>query len=578
MKKLTVSALSVALIALGGQSLLSVQRVRAQAGACAAAGANGLRSIPAIQGAGAASPCVGSTVTTEGVVVGDFQGPQGLRGFYLQDPTGDADPATSDGVFVFQGNDRPGTGSATDVMVGDRVRVVGKVEEFGNQTQITSINGVTFVAAGAPVRPTPVEFPVDAVELESLEGMLVRVPEGTITETFALGRFGELVVATTRQFHPNNGGATAALNLGARLLLDDGSTVQNPRITPYLGAAGTRRVGDRVSGLVGILGYGFDQYRLQPTTRPSFAAANPRPAPARPDGGLRVASFNVNNYFTTLGSRGAGTPEEFRRQQAKIVAALRAMDADVVGLVEIENNGATAGEALVAALNSSYGASVYAAVRAPAGGYGGDAIKVDIIYKPARVQPVGAPISRPDPVFERFPVAQTFRPASSGGTAFTVVVSHLKSKNCGSGAAADPDAGQGCWNLKRTEQARALAGLVKDLQASSGDPDVLVMGDLNAYEQEDPVGVLDDVMENLALRVPRAERYSYVFRGEAGYIDHALATPSLAAQVGGVAFWHINADEPPALDYNDWNPEANYRPDPYRSSDHDPVIVSLNLR
>jgi uncharacterized protein len=114
---------------------------------------------------------------------------------------------------------------------------------------------------------------------------------------------------------------------------------------------------------------------------------------------------------------------------------------------------------------------------------------------------------------------------------------------------------------------------------AAGDPDILVLGDLNAYGAEDPiVSLTGGGLQNLLLRVPAAERYSYVFDGEAGYLDQALATASLARQVAGVTIWHINADEPSVLDYNtEFKAQDLYAPTPYRSSDHDPAVVGLRL-
>jgi len=538
-----------------------------------------------IQGKGASSPLVGQQVTTEGVVVGDYQEPDQLRGFFLQDPIGDGDPETSDGLFVF-------TPSGPPVNAGDYVRITGKVREFassgdtqGTLTELEEVRSSLVCASGISVRPTPVSLPVgNPNDLERYEGMLVSFPQTlTVTEVYNLGRFGEIgLAANGRLYHPNNGnglGDTAEGNPRRRILLDDGSNTQNPRPIPYLSAAdtsGTRRVGDSLTGLTGILSYGFSSYRVQPVGAVGFAPANPRPqAPEDVGGSLRVASYNVLNYFTTLGRRGAGDQAELERQRAKLVAALRALDADVVGLIEIENNGDGALNDLVGALNAALGASTYAAV--PTGTLGTDEIKVALIYKPARVKPEGAFRVDDDPVYSRPPLAQTFR--DQGGGRFTVVVNHLKSKGSCPSDPKDPnqDYGQGCWNALRVQQTQRLLSFIQGLQAT--DPDVLVVGDLNAYAQEEPLEVLTRAgLENLIRRIPAKERYSYVYNGESGNLDHALATSSLAAQVSGVTEWHINADEPRVLDYNlEFKPDDRYAPTPFRSSDHDPLLIGLRL-
>src|SRR3712207_93429 len=203
-------------------------------------------------------------------------------------------------------------------------------------------------------------------------------------------------------------------------------------------------------------------------------------------------------------------------------------------------------------------------------------------YKPARVTPVGAAANDPNPVFQRQPLAQTFS-LNSNGEKFSVVVNHFKSKGSCPSSASDPNAdqgdGQGCWNAERVEQAQALLSFIGAVQAAAGDPDVLVIGDLNAYAKEDPIlelvnGGLTDMSPSLL----GAEAYSSVIDGQAGYLGHALATSSLVPQVSGVTEWHINADEPSVIDYNtEFKPQDLYTPTPYRSADHDPVVVGLNL-
>jgi hypothetical protein len=322
------------------------------------------------------------------------------------------------------------------------------------------------------------------------------------------------------------------------------------------------------------------------------------------NGSLKVASFNVLNYFTTftngqtasgqtgqgctLGSgsvtasncRGANNLVEFQRQQAKIVAAIIGLDADVVGLMEIQNSD-VATQDLVAALNARAGAGTYASVNSAS--IGTDAIKVDILYKPARVQrlggvvlPTGADLSNYTAASGRPPLAQRFSSAGNNG-GFWFVVNHFKSKgSCP--ASGDIDLGQGCFNTGRTQQANALNSFVDKLKAQ-GEPDVLMMGDFNSYLLEDPTQALEAAgHESLLKRMAANDRFTYVFGGETGALDHAYSSASLRQQVSGVSVWHINADEPSVLDYNtDFNTDDRFAPTPFRASDHDPVLVGLTL-
>lgn len=480
-----------------------------------------LTPIYNIQGSGTASPLVGSGVTSEGVVVGDFQGSTGLNGFYIQDRTGDDNSSTSDGIFVFAPN-------SIDVKVGDAVRLSGTVSEFSNQTQLGNLSALDIVGSGA-VTPTAIDLPVKSVsDLERYEGMLVNFlsADGRLFNPTNFIDPTDIPASETENDENNVAAVTAQQNLNnsSRILLDDASNTQNPTIIPFLREDNTLRVGDTTKNLTGVLGYGFNNYRVQPTVAPVFAATNPRTAaPEDVGGNVKVASFNVLNYFNGDGmgggfptSRGADSLAEFERQSDKIVSAITAIDADVLGLIEMENDGDGANSAiaeLVDRLNASVGTPTYDYIRDPASGVGTDAIKVAFIYKPDSVTPVGQALSDTDAIYNRLPVAQTFSLNSNGET-FPPVVNHFKSKGgTGTGLDADQGDGQGAFNAQRVQQAQALRDFVNGLKTSSGDSDVLVMGDLNAYGEEDPIDVLraGELVDELGRFIP--DPYSFVFQG-----------------------------------------------------------------
>ncbi len=562
-------------------------------------------TIPQIQGSGAASPLAGQTVTTRGVVTADTQGSSGLNGFFLQDAAGDADTLTSDGVFVFVPSANPL--ASVNVAVGDEVAVIGRATEFNTLTEIDFVTALEVCGLAAVPTATAYNLPEPSNgDLERVEGMLVSIPQTlTVQQNFFLGRFGQLTLGSGgRLFTPTNiypAGSPEAVDLAdqnqrALLVLDDGTASQNPNPIPYIGEDQTNRAGDTVSGLVGVVDYGsinsnsaIRDYRLHPSTPPSFERANDRTdEPEDVGGNLTVASFNVLNYFTTFGGlgRGANNQAEFDRQRAKIFSAMAAMDAGVLGLIEIENLPGTSAVAnLVEGLNAYVGEpGRYAAIADPATGVGDDAIKVALIYQPGVVTPVGASASYVGSEFDlaRPPVAQTFA-LNANGEQVTVVVNHFKSKNCDpepSGGDVDSGDGQGCYNATRTAQATALAGFVSSLAATSRDPDVLVVGDLNAYAEEDPILALESagLSDQIERFVGKDAAYSFVFDGQSGYLDHALASAALDGQVNDVTEWHINADEPSVIDYNlEFKPQDLYTPTPFRSSDHDPVVVGLDL-
>ncbi|HEY7821006.1 MAG TPA: ExeM/NucH family extracellular endonuclease, partial [Vicinamibacteria bacterium] len=559
--------------------------------------------IHGIQGNGLESPLVGASQILEGIVVGDFQGQNGVGGFFVQeeDLEADADPGTSEGIFVVDGF------SGTAVSVGDRVRVGGTVVEFFGLTELANVVAVEICAPGAGgATASTLTLPVTSVsDLERYEGMLVQFPQELfVTGNFTQGRFGEVDLSVGgRLFIPTAWtapGAPAAalqdLNNRSRILLDDGSNVQNPLpLPPYLGADGTLRAGDRTVILTGVLSFGFGRYRLQPTTPVAFERVNARPAdPPRVGGTLKVASFNVLNYFTTLDDgglhcgptgglecRGADNAEEFSRQRTKIVDALSKIEADVFALIELENNAFEASMDLVQGLNDILGAGTYDFL--DTGTIGTDAIKVGFLYKPSSVTPVGLTAILDD-VFPfdlntRPPIAQAFQ-ENANGRQVTLVVNHFKSK--GSPCDGDPDLldGQGNCNQTRVSAAQRLLEWLATDPTGTGNDRILVLGDLNAYAKEDPIAVLEGAgYVNLLDRFLGSEAYSFVFDGQSGYLDHALANATLAPFVTGTAEWHINADEPIALDYNtEFNQPLLYQANAFRSSDHDPVIVGLDLQ
>jgi predicted extracellular nuclease len=623
--------------------------------------------IGVIQGAGAATALSGETVTVQGVVVGDYEYPGSgpthdhLRGFFVQNPAGsdDGDPATSDAIFVFNfDND--------NVSLGQVVQVTGTVSEFdptGTGVTLTELTAtsIELCTSIAVIDATPVRLPLaSATDLERYEGMLVSLPQTlTVTEHFHLGRFGQVLVsAGARLSQPTSvsppGAPALALqahNELNRILLDDHLQAQNPdpiafgRSGRALSASNTLRGGDTVRGVVGVLTHTDATsdpwvpaitdpmaYRVRPInalhgTLPGFLPANPRPAPtAVVPGRLKVAAFNLLNYYNTFGiaactngiggsatdCRGADGVAEFDRQWPKTVAAIIGTGADVIALSELENDGyagTSAIQDLVDKLNAATAPGSYAFVDADrrtgvVNALGVDAIRVGLLYKPAKVEPVGQTAALRTGAFGIFTIssapgtaqrnrpalAQAFEEVANGGARFIVVANHLKSKGrpCDDNLAPvgpDPDArdGQGNCNLTRTQAARDLATWLAADPTGTGDPDVLIVGDLNAYARETPVTTLTAAgYVDLIQWSGGALSYSYVFDGQWGYLDHALASPSLAAQVGGALGWQINADEPNVLDYRTSFKSAGqavslYAAGVYRASDHDPTVVGLDL-
>lgn len=567
--------------------------------------------IGAIQGEGALSPVLGRSVEVEAIISARFL--DGLGGFFLATEPGqdDHNPVTSEGVFVRYEQPLPRMPRYA------RVRLRARVAELGEapDTMTALIEVSDLIECGKPVKLTAQALtgpPETLVGWEALEAQRLNLPGPvSVIGNDNLLRSGELSIsfdgrdfAGTEMYAPGpEAAARAEANRRTRLVLDDGQLNTYPQRLWFLPAgliAETPwRVDSQVSGIEGVLEQRDGIWRLQLTDPLASATQAPRPGePPELDGDLRIASFNVLNYFNGDGEgggfpteRGAETPIAFSRQREKIIAALAAMQADVVALMEIENDGFGEDSAiadLTRGLNHALGkeAGDYSFVRVDAPTIGSDLITVGMLYRQGRVKPLAAPALLAEEPFlslGRPPLAQSFEAA---GLKFTLVASHFKSKGgCDTADAPNRDQGDGqsCWNATRVSMAQSLWDWMQSDPTGSGSKHFLAVGDFNAHGEEDPIRLLKsrgmrDVIAETAAEPP----YSYVFQGESARLDQALASPELAARVSRAALWHINADEAPAFEYGSAGYDARslrarYRPDPFRSSDHDPVLVGLKL-
>jgi VCBS repeat-containing protein len=551
---------------------------------------------------------------------------------------------------VFQG----AGASPLDVAEGMRVRVTGVVSEQFGMTQLQNVTVQVLPGSGAgDVSATVLNLP--SANLEAFEGMLVTVPQKLVViDQGNLDNFGEIKLYAaegdglaglvdeapdgrpytfTQTNDPSKEGFAAHQAEVARrsIIYDDGQSgtpdpLRNPDGDGAYSTATAIQNGDSIIGLTGVLDYGFNAFRLRSVDdgQNDFADTNPREAAAADVGGtLKVASLNVLNFFVTLNTnpnddrsntdpsdnidngmdpRGANDEAEFQRQVAKLVHAITVLNADIVALMEIENdfskptspdflNGDYATRAalyriegnavgyLVEKLNEAAGGDVYSYVDPGMNSVGTDAIAVAFIYKNDVVGIASGTKVAVDlhAVNDRPTVAVTFEQFSTGET-FTAVANHFKSKGSGSGAGnTDILDGQGRSNGDRVAQATRLDEWLETKPTTSADGDYLLLGDFNAYHQEDPIRLLS--REGYAPLGVNTD-YSYTFDGQIGSLDHALANASLRAQVSGITKWHINADEAEALDYNlgSGRSPALFDPaSPFRVSDHDPILVGLAL-
>jgi len=569
--------------------------------------------ISAIQSDKKSTPFKGVPVIVEGVVTKDLQKATEQKGFFIQDLSPDTSNLTSEGIFVFDSL------GSVDVVVGNVVKVSGTADELFNQTVIRKVTSIIVTKAQNDL-PTPVtiSLPVDSIGVfERYEGMLVNFSQKlAVTEVYNLGRYGEILlspntplITPTNFIDPNDvlaSGNTFTgtsnisaiknqvdLNNRSKIVLADDNNTENPNPIPFIDpTTKTLRVGSTIDTLRGVLSFDFGVYRIYTVNKPKFNYdSRPTLPPTVGNANVKIAAMNVLNFFNGDGNgggfptaRGAKNMLEFQRQKTKLVAAIKGLDADIVGVMEVENDGDGAKSALkelIDTINVSQSIeNKYAFVMETGanGNPGTDQIKVGILYKPSRVTPSGVASFYNTASFTslgRPPLAQTFS-LNSNGEKVTVVVNHFKSKGCGTLIDLDSDQldGQSCYNDTRKKQADELLIFINSIIDATNDSDVVTIGDFNAYNEEDPldkfrVGGLQNLLAN---------SYSYVFDGQLGALDHAFATKSLVKQMTGVDKWHINSVEPRIIDYTTaFKTQDLFVANAFRSSDHDPLLMGFDL-
>ncbi|GLS25882.1 ExeM/NucH family extracellular endonuclease [Marinibactrum halimedae] len=598
-----------------------------------------------IQGSGSEVNFAGESVVVEGVVTAIRDG-----GFFVQEEIWDTDRSrdTSEGIFV--------SSDDSAVYVGQSVRVQGTPEErFGNSQlvaeEIADCGRYAFSVRVAQI-PMPYEGKMD---LESVEGMLVRVTNATVYSLDNFTRHGEIFLSDGVKWTPTDVGAPfseeyekAVANINANILyVEDNTSASFPDTISYyatddfdgLDYANAPSIGDTVTA-IGPLNYAFGAYRIN-TRKDWFDIKSSREeSPQVKSGDVSIASFNVLNYFNGEylengevtfdyeSNRGAFNAEQFALQKSRIVDAIISLDADIIGLMEVENDGFGGQSSiadLVNALNVSLDADVYAyATPEDDSITGGDAITNAIVYRKdvveldGQLQAIEMPRQVVDDIFAamRPSLVQSFKHTDTGES-LAVVVNHFKSKGGGCIEDIEPtdqDDIQGSCNALRVSASVALAEGLKALDLPEKQ---VLLGDFNSYSAEDPMAVLttfnaeergytintaEQTFLNEGQSIEVSEGYGflpvakdfdedsfsyYYFRSDqVGSLDHVLVSPATEENVVDVAHWNINSTEMFQLQYNQalrfYNGPEGASIDftqsgPYRSSDHDPVIIVLDL-
>ncbi len=576
--------------------------------------------ISEIQGAAHLSPHNGETVATSGIVIGKFG-----SSFYIQDPTPDANPDTSEGLQVF------GAAAAAGVTVGDDVSVVGRVTEFRTAptnltlTELTSpvvavvssgnaLPAPTVIGTGGRIPPNTVieddatgnvEAPgvlFDPAEdgldfYESLEGMLVQMND-LVATSFTFTNFGEIFVvgdngANATTMTPRGGIVISPGDLNPeRMVIDDEWFKTGPPAMPAVNVGGTFP-----GAHVGIMDWAFGEYRIQLRSRPVIGSPGVSVRESAVAAGIdevSIATFNVENLA------GNEPDAKYNTLAGMIVDNLAAPD--IVSLEEIQdNNGATNDsvvdanvtlDRLVAAIEAAGGPTYSYRQINPLddqdGGQPGGNIRVGFLFRTDRglafVDRPGGDSTTPVAV-----VAGTNGPALSvspgrvapGDTAWNasrkplaaefiyngrklfVITNHFNSKGGDQGLFGPQQPPVLSSEVQRNAQATLLADFVGDILALDPNANVAVVGDLNDFQFSPPLEKLKAAgLTALIETLPPAERYSYVFDGNSQALDHIMVSSNLLNHASAAAGYDIVHVNSEFID---------------QASDHDPQLVQLTM-
>ncbi len=500
---------------------------------------------------------------------------QNHKGLYVEEPASDTDRHTSDAIFIQTVN------PPAEIETGSWVAARGTVTETGDErdplTALTDISELIACSSGHSLPLSDVSLPLDGPGRESIEGMRIRIDDSlVVTDVYQFDQGKFTLSANGFQYVP-----TEVMKPGAAtndLLVQNRDNALRVLLPQSMGYPDLLVSGTSTDQVMGVLAHDERGKRLSLQSISSFSDTGLTAPPTATADVLRVVGMNLHNYFNGDGQgqgfptpRGADTIEQFRRQRARIGAAIEALDPHVLAVMELENDGfgphSAAQDFIQLANKASHGA--WAVTRPVDDNTGTDVITVGIFYRTDQLKALGPSQTLGGPAFEhsRQPQAQLFQRLSDGETVL-IVINHLKSKgSCpDSGMDANQDDGQGCWNAIRRLSAEKMSGWAKEIAASKGTDNILILGDMNAYRNEDPIGAIrnagfTELMESKQLPV-----YSFAYSGQHGTLDYAFASDALLQQVHQAYIWHVNAAYPAHMEL----------PQPWlRFSDHDPVVVEL---
>ncbi len=361
---------------------------------------------------------------------------------------------------------------------------------------------------------------------------------------------GNYTVSPFRRFQPESHGFSGTTEYLSTV------RINNTCMFKLAGVSDYHRCGEKIIGLKarvnGTASLSMEGGQWSGNTRADLEAGIPDLGDYR----LLVCGFNLENYYMTLNEMGARTEQERQRQRAKVRKALKKINADIFGLVELQQGNEAITE-IVNDLNKALPERNYDFFHdSEAGTYQ----KVDFVYDKNKVEAINTPVETEVETQNRKKMI-CFREKETGEK-FIYSINHFKSMNTGG-------------EDRRVNEAKAVIKLYNSYRQNGNirEKDVLFMGDMNCYAFTEPIKVFT---ENGMIDLHRAfhadSSYSYMFGGMASYIDHAISNGTMYRQVTGMSGFHINSDEDDKYNYQRSADETMFR-----CSDHDPVLVGLKL-
>lgn len=547
--------------------------------------------ISALYSQDAQSDRIGEEVTVEGVVHGVFARANQLAGFFMQVDKRNyhEDAPVTQGIFVHYAN-------ISNLKLGQHVVVRGTLEQVEENIQLSNVDAFVACATKDIVR-SHIRFPIEELsQLERYKGMAVQItgPE-FITDHAYLEQKGQLALSTEELRYPTefmSAGEAVHQKIASyhhmTIILDDGSTVEYPEQviypSPGLSASNPLRIGDRMLNLQGVMYSVQGQYVLEPVDMPTLARGNAREEkPKLPEqGDLRLADVDLWQYIP-------GT-HSFARQRPKVTSMFDALQADIIGVQQVRNDGVgqlSALQDLVDMLNAATEGSPYAFVQVGEEVLGEGEYINAILYRLDKVKEVGQAAALATGQFDGSihtpSYAQTFEHLETGKRV-TYAVHQLVGRDCDESMTGNPllsDAGDGqeCASLAREQGAQQINQWLATQPTGVAAP-TFHGGTINAFQQEEAVqSLLAQGYTSSAELASSA--YTVIRQGMKGNLDYIFVPEEQQEAVVGATTWKIAADEPDAFNYLGFGRTESqligwYSNSFHRFSSRNPVVVQLD--